>query len=140
MSHRVLVLGSGGREHAICWKLSESPSVDRVYALPGSDAIAAVNKTRNVTVIRVTNFLAIAKWCHLKDIRLVVVGPEHLLANGVADVLREFGIHCFGPVKAGARIESDKNWAKDFMKAFDIPTASYQSFTNIHSASTFITS
>lgn len=137
-TNKVLVLGSGGREHAIAWKLSQSSHVSDIYVHPGSYAIGQVSKVQCLDGIDSKDFDSIGRWCQNNQIRLVVVGPEDPLANGIADVLRKHGILCFGPSKAGARIEWDKSWAKDFMKAWTIPTAKYESFVDVNSAKQFI--
>ncbi|EDW63275.1 trifunctional purine biosynthetic protein adenosine-3 [Drosophila virilis] len=141
MSHSVLVIGGGGREHAICWKLTQSPKITQIYALPGSFGIAQLgSKCQNVgaDALDPKDFEAIAKWCTQKRISLVVVGPEDPLALGLGDVLQKAGIACFGPGKQGAQIEADKKWAKDFMLRHGIPTARYESFTDVNKAKKFI--
>ncbi|ETN61567.1 phosphoribosylamine-glycine ligase [Anopheles darlingi] len=140
MAKKVLVIGSGGREHAICWKLSRSEHVSTVYALPGSPGICSVPKVQLVTDVNVKDFTAIVRWCKQISIDLVVVGPEDPLADGLGDELRQAGVRCFGPGKRGARIEADKNWSKDFMHRHGIPTARYASFTNPDEAKAFIRS
>ncbi|EDW76069.1 uncharacterized protein Dwil_GK14862 [Drosophila willistoni] len=142
MSQRVLVIGSGGREHAICWKLSQSKAVSRIYALPGSFGIGQVEKCENLIakILDPKDFEGIAKWSKLNDISLVIVGPEDPLALGLGDVLQKAGIPCFGPGKQGAQIEADKKWAKDFMLRHGIPTARYESFTDTEKAKAFIRS
>nr|XP_043068473.1 trifunctional purine biosynthetic protein adenosine-3 [Drosophila bipectinata] len=140
MSHRVLVIGSGGREHAICWKLSQSPKVAQIFALPGSYGIQQVAKCQNLDAktLDPKDFEAIAKWSKDNKITLVVVGPEDPLALGLGDVLQKEGVACFGPGKQGAQIEADKKWAKDFMLRHGIPTARYESFTDTDKAKAFI--
>ncbi|XP_052837485.1 trifunctional purine biosynthetic protein adenosine-3 [Drosophila gunungcola] len=142
MSHLVLVIGSGGREHAICWKLSQSPKIAKIYALPGSHGIQQVDKCLNLDAqtLDPKDFEAIAKWSKENQISLVVVGPEDPLALGLGDVLQNHGIACFGPGKQGAQIEADKKWAKDFMLRHGIPTARYESFTDTEKAKAFIKS
>ncbi|EDW12043.1 trifunctional purine biosynthetic protein adenosine-3 [Drosophila mojavensis] len=143
MSNRVLVIGSGGREHAICWKLEQSPLVSQIYALPGSFGIEQLGaKCQNLgaDALDAKDFEAIAKWCQLNKISLVVIGPEDPLALGLGDVLQKAGIACFGPGKQGAQIEADKKWAKDFMLRHGIPTARYESFTDVNKAKKFIRS
>lgn len=137
-TNKVLVLGGGGREHAIVWKLSQSRYVSDIYVLPGSHAIEKVDKVRTMDAIDVKDFDSIGRWCRDNQIKLVVVGPEDPLASGIADVLKNYEILCFGPTKAGARIEWDKSWSKDFMRAWAIPTAKYQSFTDVKAAKEFI--
>lgn len=135
---QILVIGGGGREHAICWKLAQSAKIERVYALPGSDRIGKEHKVENVTGVSVKDHNAIVTWCQSHNVDLVVVGPEDPLADGIADVLTAHQIKCFGPTKYGALIESDKSWSKDFMKKFNIPTARYESFEDVDKAKAFI--
>lgn len=134
----VLVIGNGGREHAICWKLSKDSNIKKIYALPGSFGIQQVDKCENLKDVDITNFEKIGNWCKTNQVDLVIVGPEDPLANGLSDVLHNYGVKVFGPVKKGARIESDKNWAKDFMIRHEIPTAQFKSFTEANEAKNFI--
>lgn len=136
----VLIIGNGGREHAICWKLSKSNNVKKVYAMPGSDGIGQIDKCENVNDVDVKDFEKVGSWCKTNFVDLVVVGPEEPLANGLGDVLKTYGIKTFGPEKSGAQIESDKKWAKDFMVRHGIPTAKFQSFTEANKAKNFIKS
>lgn len=136
----VLVIGGGGREHAICWKLAQSPKVGTVFALPGSPGIAQLDKVTLVGDVSVKNFDAIVTWCKANAIHLVAVGPEDPLAEGLGDTLQAAGIKCFGPGRKGAQIEADKNWSKDFMHRHGIPTARYSSFTKAEEAKAFINS
>ncbi|XP_048478784.1 trifunctional purine biosynthetic protein adenosine-3 isoform X6 [Plutella xylostella] len=133
----VLVIGSGGREHALCWKLADSPLVKRIYCAPGSVGISTTNKVECVD-IDIKDYQGLAKWCKNNNIDLVVVGPEDPLANGIVDGLSAEGIACFGPTKAGAEIEANKDFAKKFMSKYQIPTARYQSFTDAAAAKNFI--
>ena len=135
---QVLVIGSGGREHAICWKLSKSPKVGKIFVLPGSDRINKENKVENVTGLSVKDHGAITAWCQANNIDLVVVGPEDPLADGIVDALIAHQILCFGPTKQGALIESDKSWSKNFMKQFNLPTARDESFEDVNKAKEFI--
>ncbi|XP_073956302.1 trifunctional purine biosynthetic protein adenosine-3 Gart isoform X2 [Choristoneura fumiferana] len=129
----VLVIGSGGREHALCWKLADSPFVKQIYCAPGSVGVSTTNKVESVD-LDIKNYQALAEWCKEKSIDLVVVGPEDPLANGIVDGLATFGVKCFGPPKAGAQIEANKDWAKAFMIRHQIPTARYKSFTDAAAA------
>ena len=135
---QILVIGSGGREHAICWKLAQSPKVGKIFALPGSHQIGKLDKVLNVLDLDVNDHSAIAAWCKSHQIDLVAVGPEDPLALGIADNLAKEKITCFGPVRDGARIEFDKSWSKDFMREFNIPTARYESFDDVDKAKAFI--
>jgi len=129
---KVLVLGSGGREHALCWKLRRCASVARVLAAPGSDGMA-----RDATcfpAVSPSDADAVVALARREGVDLVVVGPEDPLAAGIADRLREAGIATFGPSAAAARLESSKAFAKDFMRRHGIPTASYAVFDEIEAA------
>lgn len=136
----ILVIGSGGREHALVWKLSQSDQVGRIFVLPGSYEIGLVPKVTFVEGLHGggKDFEALALWCIANEIKLIVVGPEDPLADGIADVLNSHGLQCFGPSKAGALIEADKSWSKSFMKAWSIPTARFESFSNVEKAKAFI--
>ncbi|XP_030377639.1 trifunctional purine biosynthetic protein adenosine-3 [Scaptodrosophila lebanonensis] len=141
MSHRVLVIGGGGREHAICWKLAQSTQIAHIYALPGSVGIAKIEKCESLgSSLDEKDFEAVAQWSKAQNLSFVVVGPEDPLALGLGDVLQKAGVPCFGPGQEGAQIEADKKWAKDFMLRHGIPTARYESFTNTILAKEFIKS
>lgn len=131
------MIGNGGREHALCWKLADSPFVEKVYCTPGSVGISTTNKVECVE-LDIKVYTAVAKWCKEHEIDLVVIGPEDPLANGIVDGLTPLGIPCFGPTKAGAQIEANKDWSKSFMKKYQIPTARYKSFTDAAAAKEFI--
>ncbi|RVE50468.1 hypothetical protein evm_004893 [Chilo suppressalis] len=135
--HNVLVIGSGGREHALCWKLADSPFVRRIYCAPGSVGISTTNKVESVE-INIKDYPGVAKWCKEQDISLVVVGPEDPLADGIVDALTSHGVRCFGPTKAGAQIEANKDYAKNFMNKHQIPTARHKSFTDAEAAKEYI--
>lgn len=137
-NNQILVIGSGGREHAISWKLAQSSKVEKVYVLPGSDRIGKEPKVELVTGLSVKDHKAIAEWCQSHNINVVFVGPEDPLADGIADALAAYQIRCFGPSQKGALIESDKSWSKNFMKKFNIPTARYESFEDVNKAKEFI--
>ena len=128
----VLVIGSGGREHAIAWKIKQSPGLDMLYVLPGNPGTAEL--AENVNGISVDDHLAIIQLCEENRIDLVIVGPEAPLAAGLTDSLSAEGIHCFGPRQAAAQIEASKVFAKDFMKRHNIPTARYATFSNFEDA------
>ncbi|XP_066997787.2 trifunctional purine biosynthetic protein adenosine-3 [Anabrus simplex] len=137
MTANVLVIGSGGREHALCWKLASSEEIKTIFVAPGNVGISQVRKVTAVD-LNLKNYEAVAEWCVKNRINLVVVGPEDPLAGGIADILHSAGITCFGPRKAAAQIESSKDWAKSFMDRHKIPTARWQSFTNVDDAKKFI--
>lgn len=132
---KVLVLGSGGREHALVWKLCQDKSVTDLYCLPGSDAIAAIARTIPGNPSDPETVLAAARAIQAD---LVVVGPEAPLFAGVTDALREKGVAVFGPSRAAAAIEGSKAFAKDFMARHHIPTARYGVFRDFAGAAAFI--
>ncbi|KAJ9575748.1 hypothetical protein L9F63_007394 [Diploptera punctata] len=135
----VLVIGSGGREHAICWKLAQSQQVKQIYAVPGNTGISQIEKVKCVD-LNIKDHKSIAAWTKENNVTLVVVGPEDPLAAGIADVLRVANVNCFGPCKDAARIESDKYWAKCFMDRHKIPTARWGAFSTVDDAKSFIQS
>ncbi|MEN9564713.1 MAG: putative phosphoribosylamine--glycine ligase [Chloroflexota bacterium] len=128
----VLVIGSGGREHAIVWKVSQSPKLTKLYALPGNPGTAEL--AENVIGISVNDHTAVTSFCKEKQIDLVIVGPEAPLAAGLVDSLSGQRIRCFGPSQAAAQIEASKSFAKDFMAQHHIPTAKYATFSNYDEA------
>ena len=122
---KILVIGGGGREHAIVWKLAQSPKVSQIYCAPGNAGIAALAE---LVPISVMDFAAIIAFCQQKAIDRVLVAPDDPLAHGLVDELEEAGIRAFGPTRLAARIESSKAFAKDIMRRYHIPTADYQVF------------
>ena len=128
---KVLVIGGGGREHALAWKLAQSPKVQRVYVAPGNGGTALDPALRNVAV---TEIAALADFAAAEKIDLTVVGPEAPLAAGVVDLFHAHGLRVFGPTRAAAQLESSKAFAKDFMQRHGIPTARYASFTDAAAA------
>jgi phosphoribosylamine---glycine ligase len=124
---KVLVIGGGGREHALAWKLAQSPRVQRVYVAPGNGGTARDPHLQNVPI---SEPQALADFAESEKIGLTVVGPEAPLSAGVVDVFRARGLRIFGPTKAAARLESSKAFAKDFMQRHGIPTALYATFTD----------
>ena len=125
----ILVIGGGGREHALVWKLSQSPSVTRLYASPGSDAIGELAEC-----VELTTQEDIASFAKANKLDLVVVGPEAPLVSGLVDHLQSQGIKAFGPTAAAARLEGSKTFAKDFMHRHAIPTAAHWTFTSPQAA------
>jgi len=128
------VIGSGGREHALVWKLSESPQVKKLYCAPGNPGIAGIAEIADIPVESVRELVTFAK---TKKIDLTLVGPEAPLAGGIADHFQGEGLAIFGPTKAAAQLESSKVFAKDFMHKYHIPTASYENFTEYNEALAF---
>ena len=123
----VLLIGGGGREHALAWKLKQSPLLDVLYAAPGN---AGIETLATCLPVDVADHEAVARFCREKDIGLVVIGPEAPLVAGLADDLVASGLKVFGPSKAAAQLEGSKGFTKDLCAAHDIPTASYARFTN----------
>ena len=119
----VLLIGSGGREHALAWKISQSEFLNKLYIAPGNPGTGSIGENVNIS-----NYDAILKFSKEKDIDLVVVGPEKPLVDGIADYLRENDILVFGPSKNAARLEGEKAFAKKIMKKYNIPTADFKIF------------
>ena len=132
---KVLVLGGGGREHAIVHALSRSPQVEKIYAAPGNAGIAAMAECVALKETQVDELIAFARE---NAIDLTVVGPEAALAVGVVDAFRAVGLKIFGPTKAATQIESSKEFAKDLMKKYSIPTAAYEVFDNYEAALEYV--
>ena len=132
---KVLVVGSGGREHALCWKLAQSARVEKLWCAPGNAGIAAVAEC---VAIAVDEYERIADFAEANEVELVVVGPEAPLCGGLADRLRERGIAVFGPGAAAARLEGSKDFAKRFMKRYNIPTAASETFTDAEAARCYV--
>ena len=128
---RILVVGSGGREHALAWKISRSPLVRALFAAPGNPGIA---KVATLVPLDVRDVDAVARWAAQNRIDLVVVGPEAPLVAGLADRVAKEGIPVFGPSASAAEIEGSKAFAKDVMRAAGIPTAEYEAFTELEPA------
>ncbi len=135
---KILIVGNGGREHAIAWKLSHSPQVQQIFCTPGNGGTATQAKCQNIP-IPVTDFPALKQLIADQNISLVVVGPEVPLALGITDYLQQPNLKIFGPTKAGAILEASKSWAKDFMSEANIPTAKSATFTKAETAKEYIT-
>jgi phosphoribosylamine--glycine ligase len=133
----VLVIGSGGREHSLAWKAAQSPSVNRVFVAPGNAGTAREPALSNVA-IDTMDFAALADFAEANDVGLTLVGPEAPLVAGVVDYFRSRNLPCFGPSKAAAQLEGSKSFTKDFLKRHKIPTASYQTFTEVEAAKAYI--
>jgi phosphoribosylamine--glycine ligase len=132
---KVLLIGSGGREHALAWKLAQSPKLTRLVAAPGNPGMAALCETREVSATDVPGLLALAREM---EADLVVVGPEASLEAGLADALAEIGIACFGHSKSAARIETSKAFSKDFAARRGLPTARHGTFEAAEPAKAFL--
>ncbi len=124
---KVAVIGSGGREHTLVWKISQSPRVKKIYALPGNGGISDLAECIQ---IKADDIAGVVNFCKEKGIDLVVIGPEAPLSKGLADTLRQHGIAAVGPGSKAARLESSKVWAKDFMTRHGVPTARFKSVKN----------
>ncbi|WP_140725568.1 MULTISPECIES: phosphoribosylamine--glycine ligase [Gammaproteobacteria] len=134
---KVLVIGSGGREHALAWKLAQSPRVDEVIVAPGNAGTATEAKCRNVPV-KVTDLDGLLKLAQDEGVALTVVGPEVPLVLGVVDRFRAAGLRIFGPTAAAAQLEGSKAFAKDFLKRHGIPTAFYEVHTDVDAALAYV--
>lgn len=134
---KALVIGSGGREHALAWKLLESPHIEEVMCVPGNGGTATLPGCRNLG-LGLNDFEGIARVALVNNLSLVVVGPEQPLADGITDYLTEQGLKVFGPAQAGAQIEASKAWAKELMAEAGIPTAKSAVFTDAESAIAYL--
>lgn len=135
---KVLILGSGGREHALAWKCAQDAQVSTVFVASGNAGTAIENKCENVS-LDVTNHQAVIDFCAEKHVSLVVVGPEAPLVDGIVDSCRAANIAIWGPTAHCAQLEGSKNFAKEFMEANNIPTAKYKTFTEIDAAKAYVT-
>ncbi|MCX0338511.1 phosphoribosylamine--glycine ligase [Acinetobacter radioresistens] len=133
----ILVLGSGGREHALAWKIAQDDQVAKVFVAPGNAGTATENKCENVALDILDN-LAIIDFAKNNAIDLIIVGPEAPLVNGVVDACREAGVKIWGPTKFAAQLEGSKAFAKHFLKRHNIPTAFYDVFTEVDAAKAFV--
>ena len=134
---KILVVGSGGREHAIAWKIAQSPRIQMVYVAPGNGGTAVDNRLQNIPI---TDYAALAQFAIDEHIALTVVGPETPLAGGIVNLFRERGLKIFGPTKEAAQLESSKDFAKAFMVRHRIPTARYQTFSDSAAAHSYVDS
>src|SRR6267378_2153774 len=132
---KLLVVGSGGREHALAWKLAQSPRVQKVFVAPGNGGTAVESGLDNVPL---TDVAALIDFARKEHIHLTVVGPEAPLAAGIVDAFHDAGLKIFGPTRAAAQLESSKDFAKSFMARHGIPTARHATFTNAADAKTYV--
>jgi phosphoribosylamine--glycine ligase len=132
---KLLVIGSGGREHALAWKLTQSPRVQKVFVAPGNGGTATEDGVENVTL---SDARELVDFCKREHIHLTVVGPEAPLAAGLVDVFQEAGLRVFGPTRAAAQLESSKDFAKSFMQRHGIPTAAHATFASASDAKKYI--
>lgn len=134
---KILIVGAGGREHALAWKVAQSPRVQTVYVAPGNAGTASEAKTENVA-ISAEDIDGLLQFAQSHNISLTVVGPEAPLVAGIVDAFQATGLACFGPSAAAARLEGSKSFTKDFLARYAIPTARYASFTDAAEAAAYI--
>jgi len=132
---KLLVFGSGGREHAMAWKLAQSPRVQKVFVAPGNAGTANENGLENLAI---SDFSQLISFCKKEQIHLTVVGPEAPLSAGIVDAFQEAGLKIFGPVKAAAQLEASKDFAKQFMARHGLPTARHATFTEAAKAKAYV--
>ncbi|MEI8036259.1 MAG: phosphoribosylamine--glycine ligase [Betaproteobacteria bacterium] len=133
---KILVIGSGGREHALAWRLSQSPKVSRIFVAPGNAGTATEEGLENIPLTHIPDLVAFAQ---KENIAFTIVGPEAPLALGIVDEFRQVGLRIFGPTQKAAQLESSKDFAKQFMKRHAIPTAASETFTDPTLAHAYIT-
>ncbi|MDX9875665.1 MAG: ATP-grasp domain-containing protein, partial [Spongiibacteraceae bacterium] len=133
----VLIIGGGGREHALAWKMAQSPLVGQVFVAPGNAGTATETKVRNVDIDPLA-FDQLIAFAEQNEIALTVVGPEVPLVAGIVDAFSERGLRCFGPTRGAAQLEGSKAFTKDFLARHNIPTAAYETFTEVEPALAYI--
>jgi phosphoribosylamine--glycine ligase len=134
---KILLIGSGGREHALAWKMAQSPKVEKIFVAPGNAGTALEDKVENIQIL-VEDIQGLLDFAKENEINLTVVGPEVPLVLGVVDTFAEAGLRCFGPTKGAAQLEGSKAFSKDFFARHKIPTAAYANFTDIDQAVAYI--
>jgi len=134
---KILIVGGGGREHALAWKVAQSEKVDVVFVAPGNPGTASEDKVSNVD-IGVDDISALKIFAENEKIDLTIIGPENPLVDGIVDEFQEAGLSCFGPSKDAAILEGSKSFSKDFLQRHNIPTAEYQVFTELDAAKDYI--
>ena len=134
---KVLIVGGGGREHALAWKVAQSEKVDTVFVAPGNPGTASEDKVSNVD-IAVENISALKIFAENEEIDLTIIGPENPLVDGIVDEFQQAGLSCFGPSKDAAILEGSKSFSKDFLHRHNIPTAEYQVFTEVDTAKQYV--
>jgi phosphoribosylamine--glycine ligase len=132
---KLLVIGSGGREHAVAWKLAQSPRVQKVFVAPGNGGTATESGLENLPA---SDFSQLISFCRKEQIHLTVVGPEAPLAAGIVDAFQEAGLRIYGPVRAAAQLEASKDFAKRFMQRHGLPTAKYATFSDAAKARAYV--
>jgi phosphoribosylamine--glycine ligase len=128
---KLLLIGSGGREHALAWKLAKSPKVEKIFVAPGNGGTAIENKCENVNITDIDEFVRFAQ---REIIDLTVVGPEDPLTKGIVNKFKKEGLKIFGPAESAARLEGSKSFSKEFMKKYGVKTAEYETFTDVDEA------
>jgi phosphoribosylamine---glycine ligase len=134
---KILIVGSGGREHALAWKVKQSPKVEKVFVAPGNAGTALEAGVENIAVAA-TDILGLLAFAKQEHIDITIVGPEVPLTMGIVDSFKQAGLKCFGPTAKAAQLEGSKSYCKDFMVRYNIPTATYQSFTDQNQAIAYI--
>lgn len=134
---KVLIVGSGGREHALAWKVAQSPQVKTVYVAPGNAGTALERKTENLS-IGANDIPALVEFARHTKVDFTIVGPEAPLVAGIVDTFADAGLRCFGPTRGAARLEGSKDFCKAFLGRHNIPTAAYESFTDLKLAEAYI--
>lgn len=141
---RILLVGGGGREHALAWKLSSSPLVQTIFAVPGNGGTASLPKTKNISNVSPEDFKALVDFARDNDVNLVIPGPEQPLVDGIVNYVEDntkgTSIWSFGPRQDAARMEGSKTFSKDFMKKFNIPTAAFENFSEYEPARRYLDS
>ena len=134
---KILIIGGGGREHALAWKIAQSPRADKIFVAPGNAGTACEAKCENLA-IAAEDVDGLLHFALAEHIDLSIVGPEAPLVRGVVDRFRAAGLRCFGPTQAAAQLEGSKAFAKDFLARHKIPTAAYGNFTDVRAAEAYI--
>src|SRR3989304_898124 len=131
----ILIIGSGGRDHPLTWKITQSPRADRIFVAPGN---AGTDIDGENIPIAASDFTKLVKFAQENNVGLTVVGPEVPLAEGIVDVFEQSGLRIFGPCKNAAELEGSKVFCKDLLRSANVPTAEYQTFTNVEDAIKFL--
>ena len=134
---KVLIIGGGGREHALAWKVAQSSQVEKVFVAPGNAGTARDRGMENVA-IGATDIDALVHFARQEDVGLTIVGPEAPLVAGITDAFGHAGLRCFGPTPGGAQLEGSKAFCKDFLARHNIPTGYYKTFTELEWAKAYI--
>ena len=132
---KILLVGSGGREHAIAWKLAKSEKVSKIFVAPGNGGTAIENKCENINITDIDELVVFAKE---NNIDLTFIGPEDPLTKGITDKFKAAGLRCFGPDSKGAQLEGSKAFSKDFMKKYGVKTAQYETFKECDKAKAYL--